>query len=92
MKKRTILVNSKRKRNKGSEKFEKQAYKNKGGIASLKKEEIVKILKEKYKHPNPKKLMKKTKNILIERLKQVQENLTENATIIIPELDVVEVF
>ena len=86
------MVNSKRKRNKGSEKFEKQSYKNKGGIASMQKKEIVEILKTKYQHPSPNKLMKKTKKILIQRLQQIQENLTDRSSIIIPELDVLEEF
>lgn len=91
-KRRTILVNSKRKRNKGSPKFEDVTYKNKGGIASLKKTDIVEILVDKYKHPNGNKLLKKGKKYLVERFQQVQRNIADNTYIPVPELDVVEEF
>lgn len=86
------MVSSKRKRNKASPKFENQTYKNKGGIASLQKKEIVNILVEKYKHPNADKLLKKTKKVLVERLQQVQQNIGENAYIPIPEMHIEDLF
>lgn len=84
------MISAKRKRNKGSEKFEDFTYKNKGGINSMTKEEIIEILIKKYKHPNYNKLKRKTKLQLIHRLQQIQKNCLENAIIPIPELEIVE--
>ena len=87
---RTILTNSKRKRNKGSAKFEDQTYKNRGGIASMTKKDIARLLAQKYGHSTPEKLMKKNKMHLTQCLQQVQENVVKKTVIPIPELDPVE--
>lgn len=58
----------------------------------MNKKEIIEVLTKKFKHPSPEKLKRKKKTVLIQRLQQIQQNITENASVNIPELDVVEEF